>query len=147
MNDDRICVFCGQKPGIFQNASIWCANVEQPACKTCERELKDLEEVEVCRRALVRGIAVNPNRLKNRIALIEEAENHRPTCLRCGGLIFFMKVQALDNSPMVDSMFYEPFRVLPAYCDSCGKFEFYHPDVVKRDKYLVYLSNKDTQED
>ena len=146
MANDSICVFCGQKPGTFRSTTVSCGGTIQVACKACEKELKDLDEVEVCRRALIRGMAENPDRLKARIELITEAENHRPKCLRCGANLSFMKVQELDNSPMQDSIFKDPFEVLPAYCESCGKYEFYNPDVIRKNKHLAYLIWKDTQE-
>ena len=143
---NELCVFCGQKPSTFRSTTIQCGNTWQPACKTCEKELKDLDEVEVCRRALVRGIAENPDKLRERINLITEAENHRPKCLHCGSRLSFMDVQELDNSPMRDSVFMEPFEVLPAYCESCGKYEFYNPVIARKNQFLAYLSWKDTQE-
>ena len=143
---NEICVFCGQKPGTFHSTIIQCGPTLQPACKACEKELKGLEEVELCRRALVRGMAENTDRIRERIELITEAENHRPKCLRCGADLTFMEVQELDNSPLKDSIFKEPFEVLPAYCEFCGKFEFYNPEIVRKNKYLVYLIEKDTQE-
>ena len=146
MPNDSICVFCGQKPGTFRNTTIQCGPTWQPACKACEKELKGLDEVDLCRRALVRGMAENPEILRARIELITEAENHRPQCLRCGSKLSFMKVQELDNSPMRDSIFKEPFEVLPAYCTACGKYEFYNPDVIRKNKYLAHLVNKDTQD-
>ena len=146
MANDSLCVFCGQKPGTFRSTTIQCGGTWQPACKACEKELKGLDEVEVCRRALVRGMAENPDKLSERINLITEAENHRPKCLRCGSSLSFMDVQELDNSPMRDSVFMEPFEVLPAYCETCGKYEFYNPVIVQKNKYLAYLVWKDTQE-
>ena len=143
---NEVCVFCGQKPGTFRGATVAFGGTIQVACKACEKELKGLEEVELCRRALVRGVAENPERLRSRIELITEAENHRPQCLRCGSKLSFMKVQELDNSPMRDSIFKEPFEVLPAYCTACGKYEFYNPDVIRKNKYLAHLVNQDTQE-
>lgn len=143
---NELCVFCGQKPGTFRSTTIQCGNTLQPACKACEKELKDLDEIEVCRRALIRGIAENPDRIRERIELITEAENHRPKCLRCGANLTFMDVQELDNSPMRDSVFMETFEVLPAYCESCGKYEFYNPVIVRKNKYLAHLIWKDTQE-
>jgi len=143
---NELCVFCGQKPSTFRSTTIQCGGTWQPACKACEKELKGLDEVEVCRRALVRGMAENPDKLRERINLIAEAENHRPKCLRCGSSLSFMDVQELDNSPMRDSVFMEPFEVLPAYCESCGKYEFYNPVIVRKNKYLAHLIWKDTQE-
>ena len=143
---NELCVFCGQKPGTFRSTTIQCGNTLQPACKACEKELKDLDEIEVCRRALIRGIAENADRIRERIELITEAENHRPKCLRCGANLTFMDAQELDNSPMRDSVFMETFEVLPAYCESCGKYEFYNPVIVRKNKYLAHLIWKDTQE-
>ena len=143
---NELCIFCGQKPGTFRSTTLACGSTIQVACKACEKELKDLDEVEVCRRALVRGIAENPERIRARIELLTEAENHRPKCLRCSTNLTFLKVQELDNSPMRDSIFKEPFEVLPAYCTACGKYEFYNPDVIRKNKYLAYLVNKDTQD-
>lgn len=143
---NELCVFCGQKPGTFRSTTVACGTTVQVACKACEKELKGLDEVEICRRALVRGIAENPDRISERIELITEAENHRPKCLRCGANLSFMKVQELDNSPMRDTIFKEPFEVLPAFCESCGKFEFYNPVIIRKNKYLAHLIWKDTQE-
>lgn len=143
---NELCIFCGQKPGTFRSTTLACGSTIQVACKACEKELKDLDEVEVCRRALVRGIAENPERIRARIELLTEAENHRPKCLRCSTNLTFLKVQELDNSPMRDSIFKEPFEVLPAYCTACGKYEFYNPDVIRKNKYLSHLVNKDTQD-
>lgn len=142
---NEVCVFCGQKPGTFRSTTVTCGNAIQVACKACEKELKGLDEVEICRRALIRGIAENPDRIRERIELITEAENHRPKCLRCGNSMTFMDVQELDNSPMRDSIFKEPFEVLPAYCESCGKYEFYNPVIIQKNKYLAHLIRKDTQ--
>ena len=143
---NELCIFCGQKPGTFRSTTLACGSTIQVACKACEKELKDLDEVEVCRIALVRGIAENPERIRARIELLTEAENHRPKCLRCSTNLTFLKVQELDNSPMRDSIFKEPFEVLPAYCTACGKYEFYNPDVIRKNKYLAHLVNKDTQD-
>ena len=143
---NELCVFCGQKPGTFRGTTVICGSTVQVACKACEKELKDLDEIEVCRRALIRGIAENPDRIRERIELITEAESHRPKCLRCGSSLSFMDVQELDNSPMRDSVFMETFEVLPAYCESCGKYEFYNPVIVRKNKYLAHLIWKDTQE-
>ena len=55
------------------------------------------------------------------------------------------KVQELDNSAMKDSVFAGTFDILPAYCESCGKYEFYNPAIIRQDKYLSYLIWKDTK--
>lgn len=143
---NNVCVFCGQKPGVFQDTIVPCGGTYQNACKTCEKELKGLDEIEICRRALIRGLAENSDRIRARMELITEAEEQRPKCLRCGEKLTFMKVQTLDNSPMRDTIFSDTFEVLPAYCKACGKYEFYNPSAVQKNKRLVYLANKDTQE-
>ena len=143
---NEFCVFCGQKPGTFRGTTIACGNTIQVACKSCEKELKGLDEIEICRKALVRGVAEHPERIRDRIDLLTEAENHRPKCLRCGGKLSFMKVQELDNSPLRDSIFKDPFEVLPTCCENCGKYELYNPVIIRKNKYLAYLIYKDTQE-
>ena len=124
---NNVCVFCGEKPGVFQSTTVLCGGIPQTACATCKKQLEGLDDAEICRRALIHGLAEEPERLKAKMELITEAENQRPKCLRCNGKLTFMQVQELDNSPMRDSVFNDPFRILPAYCTSCGKLEFYHP--------------------
>lgn len=145
MEQDNVCIFCGQKPGAFRSTYIQCGRTQQFACKTCEKEMKGLEEAEVCRRALVRGRAKNPELIRERIGLLTEAEDHRLKCLRCGANLKFGQVENLDNSPMRDSILSSTFDVLPAFCEACGKYEFYHPDVIRKNKYLNYLIWKDNQ--
>ena len=142
---NELCVFCGQKPGTFRSTTVRCGATVQTACKSCEKELKGLDEAELCRRALIRGLAEDPERIKERIVFLTEVENHRPKCLRCGSALTFMDVQELDNTPLQDSVFMEAFDVLPACCESCGKYEFYNPVIIRKDKYLAYLIWKDTQ--
>lgn len=144
MEKENICVFCGEKLGRFRSTTVQCGNTWQPACKACGKEVEELSELELCQRALVRGIAEEPERLRARIELLTEAENHRPSCLRCGGKLVFETVQSLDNSPMRDSLFEDAFEVLPAYCASCGKYEFYAPHIVRKNKFLAHLIRKDT---
>lgn len=145
MEKDTACIFCGQKPGTFRSTSVLCGGTWQFACKACEKELEGLEDTEKCRRALIRGLAENPEKLRERIHLAEEAEKHRPQCTQCGGKLLFMEVEELDNSPMRDTIFEDSFTVLPAYCEACGKYAFYNPVVVRKNKYLAYLITKDTQ--
>ena len=144
MSNENICALCGQKPGTFRSTIISCGGTWQTACKSCEKELVDLNEYEICRRVLVRGLAVQPEKIRERIALIEEAENHRPACLRCGGSIKFGEEQQLDNSPVGDGLLTDSFDVIPAWCETCGRMEFYHPQIVKKDPYLAYLIEKDS---
>lgn len=143
MEKENVCVFCGERPGSFRSTTVVCGGTCLLACKSCEKELKGLDEVEVCRRALVRGLADSPEKLRDRIELISEAEEHRPACLRCSAKLRFGKVQELDNSPLRDGLLNGSFDVLPAYCESCGKYEFYDPAIVRRNRYLAYLIYKD----
>ncbi|MBR2131811.1 MAG: hypothetical protein IJ955_04590 [Oscillospiraceae bacterium] len=143
MANDRICVFCGERVGAFKDTWITCGDTHQFSCKSCAKELKELSEEEQCRRALRLGHASEPEKLAEHIEFITKSEEHRPTCLRCGAKLKFNSVQYLDNSPMRDSIFSEGFAVLPAYCESCGKYEFYHPEVANQNKLISYLIQKD----
>lgn len=144
MANENICVFCGEKLSMFRITGITCGNTYQPCCKDCAKELGELSEEELCRRALRLGYAQHPEMLEKQIELITTAEEHRPSCLQCGGKLKFESVQYLDNSPMRDSVFSEGFEVLPAYCESCGKYEFYKPAVATQNRFLEYLIQKDT---
>ena len=146
MANENICVFCGEKLGLFNSANMICAGIYQPCCKDCAKELKNLSEEEQCRRALRLGYAQFPEKLEQQIELSTKAEEHRPTCLRCGAKLIFGDIQHLDNSPMRDSVFTDTFDVRPAYCESCGKMEFYHPHFVSQNKYVAYLIDKDTSQ-
>lgn len=144
MANENYCIFCGEKVGALRATTVPCGTTLQTACKSCEKELSGLSEVELCQRALVRGIAQYPERLRNRIELITHAEEHRPACLRCGGKMVFQKEQELDNSPYRDTIFKDPFIVRPAYCEKCGRYEFFNPGIIGRNKHLVHLMYQDT---
>ena len=146
MEKEAVCVFCGQKPGTFRSAEVVCGGTWQFACKACEKELRDLDDTEKCRRALARGLAAQPEKLRARIELPAQAEKHRPQCVQCGGKLRFSCVQDLDNSPLRDSIFKEPFSVLPACCEACGRYAFYNPDIARKNKFLAYLMELDTRE-
>lgn len=141
----EVCVFCGQTPGTFRSTTVQCGATVQTACKSCEKELSGLDEIDLCRRALVRGLAENPDIIRERIDFLGEVENHRPKCLRCGTGLTFRREQQLDNSPMRDSLLASTFDVLPALCPGCGRYEFYEPTIVRSNKYLSYLIWKDTK--
>lgn len=146
MANDNLCVFCGEKLGMFQITTITCGGTYQPCCKACYKELKDLNEVEQCRRALRLGLVGYPEKLEKHIEIATNSEKHRPTCLRCGTKLRFLRVQNLDNSPLADGLFSNTFAVLPAYCENCGRYEFYDPDFVEKNDYLVYLIKQDKAE-
>ena len=144
MANDKICVFCGEKLSVFRASHIECAGTYQVCCKECAKELKGLSEEELCSRALQLGYAHQPEIIQSRIELITKAEELRPTCLRCGGKMKFEEVQCFDNTPLIDSVLLDGFEVVPVYCESCGKYEFYKYDVVKNNQYFLYLIDKDT---
>ena len=153
MSNENVCVFCGEKMGFFQAMTITCAGYYLTCCKSCYKELKDLPEEEQCRRALRLGLVQNTQALEARIELADKAlevaanaEEHRPTCLRCGTKLRFQAVEHLDNSPMRDGLFSETFDILPAYCESCGRYEFFNPAFVEKDAYLAHLFQLDTKE-
>ena len=146
MEKEKLCVFCGQKPSVFRSTSIICGGTYQVACRDCEKELRDLDDLERCRRALRLGLAEDPQEIEEHIALVTGAENHRPACLRCGGKLRFGAVQTLDSSPYRDGILSSSFDVLPASCESCGKYELYNPVFAKKNKFIAYLIKKDTAE-
>lgn len=153
MANDRVCVFCGQPLHMFRDDYCICARIVQPCCKDCMKELRELDEAEQCRRALKLGLAKQPEDLEahlQQLAHAEEvartAEERRPACLRCGGKLRFQKEQMLDNSPLRDGLLSSTFDVLPAFCETCGKYEFYNPTVLKKNDYLAFLLKKDTTE-
>ena len=153
MANDKVCVFCGEKIGAFRSTSIICGGAYQTSCKDCAKEVNCLPEDEQCRRALKLGLASYPEMLEKYIQSVDEeqaiaskAEEHRPACLRCGGKLRFQEEQMLDNSPLRDGLLSSTFDVLPAFCESCGKYEFYNPSVLKKNKHLAFLLKKDTEE-
>ena len=144
MANDNLCVFCGQRIGTFRGTSVQCGGVSQPACRSCALELEPLNDTERCRRALARGLAAEPDRLRFRLQAIEEAEDHRPTCTACGGKLRFRPEQRLDNSPYRDGLLSSTFDVLPACCYGCGRYEFYDPKIARKNPFLAYLIEKDS---
>ena len=135
----EVCVFCGEEVGAFRREIVYCGNVTQVSCQSCAKEVDSLSELERCQRALKLGFAECPDKIQEHITLLTEAENHRPACLRCGAKMKFGYIQTLDNSPRRDSMFTDTFDVLPVYCTTCGKMEFYHPGYARVDKFMDYL--------
>ena len=145
MERENICVFCGERLGGFRHLSITCAGVEQPCCKNCSKELKELDREECCRRALRLGYAFQKDKLEEIVNIAGEAEEHRPACLRCGAKMIFEPEQYFDNSPFIDSVLLTSgFEILPTHCESCGRYEFYKPDIVNKNKFFAYLIEKDT---
>ena len=153
MANENVCVFCGEKMGFFREMTITCAGYYLSCCKNCFKELKDLPEEELCRRALRLGLMQNTQALEayieqavKAVEVADHAEEHRPTCSQCGNKLRFQRVQYLDNSPMRDSLFSATLAVLPAVCPSCGKYEFYDPEIAEKNEYLAYLMKKDSAE-
>ena len=153
MANENVCVFCGEKMGFFHAMTVTCAGYYLPCCKNCYKELKNLPEEEQCRRALRLGLMQNTQALEayieqavKAVEVADHAEEHRPTCSQCGNKLRFQRVQYLDNSPMRDSLFSATLAVLPAVCPSCGKYEFYDPEIVEKNEYLAYLMKKDSAE-
>ena len=140
MANERNCVFCGEKLGLLQFNDIRCADTLQPCCKSCAGEMEKIGETERCRRALRLDYAVNPEKLQAYLDMHEKAEAARPVCGHCGTKLRFMAPQYLDNSPVGSSR----FAVIPAYCETCGKCEFYLPEIVKKNAYLDFLICSDT---
>lgn len=144
MANDNICIFCGQKLRGFRSISISCGNTVQNSCRDCAKELNDLDDAERCRRALLRGLANQPEVLRERLAIISGAEEHRPTCTACGGKLRFRGEQRLDNSPYRDGLLTSTFDVVPGCCPDCGRYEFYNPKIVRKNPFLAHLIEKDS---
>lgn len=152
MANDKICVFCGEKTGAFRTTYVICGGAYQTCCKECAKEVNDLTQYEQCRRALKLGLASYPEMLEKYIkkvdeeqAIADKAEEHRPSCLRCGKKLRFQQVEYLDNSPLRDGLLSTTFDVLPAFCESCGKYEFFNPEVIEKNPYLAHLIKTDTE--
>ena len=145
MKNKRICVFCGEKPGPFRSSNVVCGGTLQVCCLSCEEELRSLTELEQCKRALRLGLADMPKKLEDRIDVITNAEAHRHECLRCGAKLTYGTVQHLDNSPLNDGIFSGTFDVVPAFCSSCGKIEFFDPVFLEQNKYTAYLLELDSE--
>lgn len=144
MANDNRCVFCGASVGTFRSTNVLCGEIYQLSCRDCARALEPLDHTERCRRALLRGLAVQPEQLREFIEVSTTAEERRPKCLRCGGRMIFMEEQYFDNTPHSDSIFHGSFEVLPAYCEDCARFEFFHPTAARKNPFLAHLIEKDT---
>ena len=140
------CVFCGNEAGFMLGDFVPCGPVSQFACRSCAKEVKNLSEAERCRRALQRGLANEPQRIQEYLDTVENAEDARPACLRCGEKLSFGQVQTLDNSPYSDGLLSTSFDVLPAHCKKCGRIELFDPSYVSNDRFLTYLLRKDNEE-
>ena len=145
MANENVCVFCDEKMSFFHAMTITCAGYYLPCCKNCMKELKDLPEEELCRRALRLGLVQDTQALEARIELAIKAEESRPTCQKCSTKLRFRERQCLDNSPMGDGLFSRAFAVVPAVCPSCGKYEFYDPEIAEKNEYLAYLIKIDSE--
>ena len=145
MNHKRICVFCGEKPGLFRSSNIVCGGTLQVCCIPCEEEMRTLSELEQCKRALRLRLADMPEKLEERIDILTNAEAHRHTCLRCGAKLTYGSVQHLDNSPLNDSLFSDMLDVVPVFCKTCGKIEFFDPDYLMQNKYIAHLIELDSR--
>lgn len=143
MANETVCVFCGERPGVFRSENILVGNTSQLCCKACAKEVAGLSEEELCRKALRLGHAQNPEKLEARIELIVQAEAARPKCPRCETPMKFRSVVHLDASPLRDTLFSSTLDLLPCLCPGCGKIEFFTPDVLKNDPKIAYLHRKD----
>lgn len=142
-NEER-CVFCGQTVSAFRSTNVLCGSIYQLSCKTCAKEMNALEPEERCRRALLRGLADRPERLREFLQVSADAENHRPRCSDCGGRLRYLGEQSLDTSPIRDGIFSSVFVVLTACCSDCGRYAFFNPEIVRKNPFLNHLLLKDT---
>ena len=143
MANDTRCVFCGKSISPFRSTNVLCGKTHEPSCRDCAREMESLPHIDRCRRALQRGLANHPELLREYIEVTQSAEDHRPAC-GCGGKLRFMEEQNFDNTPHTDSIFHGSFEVLPAWCEDCARFEFFHPTTARKNPFLAHLIEKDT---
>ena len=142
-NEER-CVFCGQTVSAFRSTNVLCGDLYQYSCKACAREMNELDHAQRCQRALLRGLADRPERLRTYLEINEKAEEHRLTCPSCGGKLRFLGESALDTSPYRDSVFASSLSVMLTECPNCGRYDFFNPETVKKNPYLNHLLLKDT---
>lgn len=145
MANDSVCIFCGEKPGMFKSDSVIVGGTTQLCCKSCVKEAAGLSELELCRKVLRTNRAQNADRIAARIELITQSQEARPKCPRCGAPMKFGSVVTLDASPLRDGLFSSTFDVLPCHCPECYKLEFFLPEVLKRDPKIAYLHRMDGQ--
>ncbi len=142
------CVFCGESAGVLRSADFLCGPTYQLACKDCARELENAPEAERIRRALRLGLAEHRQALEARLKLMEEAEEQRPACLRCGTKLKFKQVltaSSLDEIRYGAYAYANIYGVAPACCPNCGRAEFYDLTFIYTDEKLQYLLKKDTE--
>ena len=138
----EICVFCGEEVGYMRSECVACGPTSEWACRDCAREVKNLSEVEKCRRALQRGLAVFREKLEEFIAMADGAEEARPVCPSCGGKMTFRKIVKLEKRYDVFDPFFE---IVPACCEGCGRMVLFDPTFIRNSKALSYLAEKDTE--
>lgn len=139
----EICVFCGEEVGSFAVKAVVCGPTSQWACKSCAKEAENLSEVEKCRRALQRGLAISREKLEEYISMVDSAEESRPVCPSCEGKMTFRKIVTLEKKYDVFDPFFE---IIPACCENCGRLALFDPAFIRCSKTLTYLAAKDTGE-
>lgn len=143
MANDSVCIFCGERPGMFKSETILVGGTSQLCCKACAKEVSGLSELELCRKVLRTRRAQNADRIETRVELITQSEEIRPKCSRCGTPMKFGSVTHLDDSPLRDGLLSSTFDVLPCYCPACYKLEFFLPQALKADPKIAFLHRKD----
>ena len=105
-----------------------------------------LTPLEACRRALSSGFVKEAEPIRAHIAFLEQVDEKRPKCLRCGTPMIFRETQTLDNSPRrQDGLFSGSFEVLPLYCPNCGKMELFWPEILAKDENMAWLYQQDVK--
>lgn len=140
----EVCIFCGETPGLFKDASIDVAGMPQICCVDCRKEVEGLGEGELCRRALLRGHAKYADRIQARLDLITRSEKARPKCRFCGGDIKFSVLVPFE-APHRPGVLNFTFDAVPGHCTKCYRFDFFSPEMLRDDECIAYLYEKDTQ--
>ena len=131
-----VCVFCGKELSVFSSSLIGCGKTNQITCRDCVKKLTEISGVERCRLALDSGRAIDSDRIQGLLEEQERQERARPCCLRCRARMRVGDQIEVDISPIANPItdilngHYLP--LVPAYCDQCGKVEFFLPEHIKR---------------
>ena len=144
------CIFCGAELSPFNRKTVYCCTTEQPACRTCHKELMSLPAEERGRRALATGQARDAEEIRAYLADREkrarekaeaEAQDRQArisdkTCPHCGIPMIKMGQQQFQLGEY--SIFWGDWSHLAAgsmtldmlYCEQCRKVEFFLPEEI-----------------
>lgn len=138
---EKACIFCGAELSLFNREKLYSFGTEQPACKSCYKELVKLPVDDRARRALATGRAVAADLLRKELEAQEardEAKRQKrlsdKTCVRCGAPMLKMgrqQFQLGEHSFFLGDLAHMMAGSLTLdlfCCESCRKVEFFVPE-------------------